>query len=93
VRDADFHLYAVTPAFPGTEDAVDREIAGLISALSPFSAGGGCFNFLGVTDVEGDCVERAFDPQAYARLVELKSSWDPQNLFRLTHNIRPAVPA
>lgn len=56
------------------------------SAIEPFSAGGAYSNFM-----EGD--EVANDEVAYGatlrRLQEVKSVFDPANVFRLNQNIRP----
>ena len=35
-------------------------------------------------------VRAGFGAEKYARLAELKSVWDPTNLFRSNHNIEPA---
>jgi len=45
-------------------------------------------NFLG--DESSDRVRSAFGDSAWQRLVELKRQWDPDNVFRLNHNIPPA---
>ncbi len=56
-------------------------------ALKPFSTGGTYLNFL--TEDEGD--ERVRDAlgENYDRLVEIKTKWDPTNLFRANKNIAP----
>jgi FAD/FMN-containing dehydrogenase len=52
-----------------------------------FSTGGTYVNFL--TEEEGDERIHAAYGSNYARLVELKSKWDPGNLFCMNKNIRP----
>ncbi|HEX9697638.1 MAG TPA: FAD-binding oxidoreductase [Actinomycetota bacterium] len=54
-------------------------------ALSRFHMSANYVNALEETDP----VEVAYGPEKYARLVELKRRYDPQNLFRLNNNIRP----
>jgi hypothetical protein len=41
---------------------------------------------------EGDAVERAAYGPNYDRLVALKNNYDPTNLFRMNHNIKPSPP-
>ena len=55
----------------------------------PFSTGA----YVSYSGDEGqERVRAAYDPETYARLVELKKKYDPQNLFRRNQNINPAAP-
>ncbi len=62
----------------------------LFEAATPYATGGVYVNFM--TAEEGDRVQAAYG-ESYERLVALKNTYDPDNLFRLNQNIRPAVPA
>jgi hypothetical protein len=35
-------------------------------------------------------VRAGYGAEKYARLVELKDKWDPENLFRVNQNIKPS---
>ncbi len=89
-RNAPFNFFAVSPAFPGTEGVVSEEVRTALEAVRPFETGGVLLNFLGVLDTNPATVRRAFEPEIYQRLVALKTAYDPDNLFRLNHNIPPA---
>jgi hypothetical protein len=52
-----------------------------------FSTGGTYINFL--TAEEGDERIHAAYGRNYERLVEVKTQWDPGNLFRMNKNIAP----
>lgn len=52
-----------------------------------FSTGGTYINFL--TEDEGDERTHAAYRDNYKRLVEIKSQWDPHNVFRINKNINP----
>jgi FAD/FMN-containing dehydrogenase len=54
--------------------------------MRQFSTGGTYINFL--TEEEGDDRTRAAYRTNYARLAEIKTKWDPSNLFRANKNIR-----
>lgn len=79
--------------FPGWSDPADDEelmrwAREFQAAMAPFASGGVYVNLLG-----GDEPERV--PHAYgsnhARLAELKARWDPENPFRMNHNIPPRI--
>jgi hypothetical protein len=57
------------------------------AALEPYMAPKNYVNYL--ADDEGELVANAYGPNL-ARLVEVKRQYDPDNLFRLNHNIDPA---
>ncbi|TIO53929.1 MAG: FAD-binding oxidoreductase [Mesorhizobium sp.] len=60
----------------------------MYAALQPFAMDGVYVNNLG--DEGDDRVKAAYGAN-YTRLVALKRKYDPDNLFRLNQNIRPAV--
>ncbi|HKC74816.1 MAG TPA: FAD-binding oxidoreductase [Chloroflexota bacterium] len=57
-------------------------------ALHPYSAGGGYVNMM--MDEGEDRVKAAYR-ENYARLAQVKATYDPTNLFHLNQNIRPAT--
>jgi len=56
-------------------------------ALHPYSAGGAYVNFMGD---EGDERIAASYRDNYPRLAQIKRKYDPNNLFRMNQNIKPA---
>jgi berberine-like enzyme len=60
-----------------------------VAAMQPFSANRTYSNYLAAEELAGDPVVRAYGPN-YPRLVEVKDTWDPTNLFHLNQNIRPS---
>jgi FAD/FMN-containing dehydrogenase len=52
----------------------------------PFASGGAYINFM--TEEEGERIASAYGP-TYKRLVELKTKYDPANLFHMNQNIKP----
>ena len=73
------------PADTDTNIAYTRELAG---AMKPWTTGRAYLNFIG--DEGAGRVEAAFGEAKFARLAELKRTWDPTNLFRHNQNIAPA---
>ena len=58
------------------------------SALEPLSGGRTYFNFPGAHE-EGDAALRASYGANYERLVDVKTKWDPDNVFNTGQNVRP----
>lgn len=59
------------------------------AALARFNAGGAYLNFPGFGEEKTDLLRAAYGDANYERLVELKTKYDPTNLFRMNQNIPP----
>ncbi len=88
-RNAPWNIHYLSmwpdPADTETNIAYTRALA---SAMKPWTTGRAYLNFIG--DEGAGRVEAAFGPEKYARLAQLKKTWDPTNLFRHNQNIPPA---
>lgn len=72
-----------------TDDERARRWARDIRAdLKPWSSGAVYLNFIG--DEGEDRVMAAFGRENYVRLARVKAQYDPENVFHLNHNIKPA---
>jgi FAD/FMN-containing dehydrogenase len=90
LRDATYALNAIAAwTDPAQDDVNIRWARDLWDAMQPFSPGSVYVNFLGVGDPGDDRVRAAYGPN-YTRLAKIKATYDPDNLFRLNHNIKPA---
>ncbi|HET6444839.1 MAG TPA: FAD-binding oxidoreductase [candidate division Zixibacteria bacterium] len=76
-------------ADPQDNDKQIRWTRDLWTAIRPFSSGGVYVNFLSADDGE-DRVRAAYGETKFERLVQLKSKYDPQNLFQVNKNVKPA---
>jgi FAD/FMN-containing dehydrogenase len=74
-------------ADPGEAETHQAWIDGLAGSLGK-NGGGGYVGFLGAEDEE--TLRAAYPGATWDRLRELKRRYDPENLFRLNHNIPPA---
>ena len=92
-RDA---LYNAIIVGMWTEPAEDERLISWVrrvwEALRPFTSGGVYVNYQ-MGDEGGDRLRAAYGPDKYERLAVLKKEYDPDNLFRLNQNIRPAATA
>jgi len=73
----------------GTLADNERNIAwvrGYFEALQPYAAEGGYINFMSGDDQ--DRIKANYKGN-YDRLVEVKRTYDPSNLFRVNQNIKP----
>jgi FAD/FMN-containing dehydrogenase len=72
---------------PAHDDALIGWARGFRNDIGRFASGGTYLNFIGH---EGsDRVRAAFGEQKYARLAAVKAHYDPDNVFRGNHNIKP----
>ncbi|MBB5075383.1 FAD-binding oxidoreductase [Nonomuraea endophytica] len=83
-RDAAY-IYGIVSRGP----EVTPEHAQLEGALRPWSTGGKALNFLFAAHATEENVKKAFDPSTYDRLRDLKTTYDPTDLFHHTHHIPP----
>ncbi|MFC6955493.1 FAD-binding oxidoreductase [Halorubellus litoreus] len=86
-RDAEFVMNLHTQ---WTDPEQDEECIAwardMHEAMTPHSTGGVYANFVSETD--GD--QQAAYRENYDRMVEVKTKWDPENVFRLNHNVEPS---
>ena len=61
----------------------------LVAAMRPFSRGGLYLNFPGFLEEGQQQVRDAFGAN-YERLARVKAEYDPENVFRVNQNIKPA---
>lgn len=79
------------------EDAADDDAniawaRATFEAMQPFASGGVYMNYLGQEADEGrERVTAAYGAGKLARLTALKTQYDPDNLFCMTQNVRPAA--
>jgi FAD/FMN-containing dehydrogenase len=87
-RDANFtHIIAGVDPHPDAMPAHTQWVRDYWSALRPHSIDGAYVNFL--MD-EGQNRVRSSYGANFGRLVEVKRTWDPGNLFRVNQNIDPS---
>jgi FAD/FMN-containing dehydrogenase len=72
---------------PANKEQIIAWAKGYFDALHPYSAGGAYVNFM--MDEGEDRVKATYRAN-YERLVEIKTKYDPTNLFRINQNIKPA---
>jgi FAD/FMN-containing dehydrogenase len=89
-RHARFQLFAGAVGAPGMEQTFRPALQSLVDALAPWGTGTTQINFLTGYDTAPEAVRKAYEPETYERLVQIKEKYDPQNLFRVNHNIPPA---
>lgn len=72
---------------PEDDDRAKRWTRDIRADLQPWAMGAVYLNFIG--DEGEDRVLAGFGRENYARLVAVKTRYDPDNVFRSNHNIRP----
>jgi FAD/FMN-containing dehydrogenase len=75
---------------PADDERARRWARAIRSDLEPWSSGAVYLNFIGD---EGEArLVAGFGRENHERLARVKAQYDPDNLFHLNHNIRPASP-
>jgi hypothetical protein len=88
-RDATWSMVIAGIAHdPAAAKATSQWAKDYWTAVHRFNPGGGYVNFM-MAD-EGEARVRATYGSNYARLAEVKATYDPENVFRVNQNIRPA---
>jgi len=80
-------VFAGVDPDPANVDAISAWSKEYHEAMHPFSAGGAYVNMM--MEEGQDRVEAAYGDN-YARLAEIKAKYDPDNLFHVNQNIKPA---
>jgi FAD/FMN-containing dehydrogenase len=73
---------------PADDERAQRWARNIRADLKPWASGAVYLNFIG--DEGEDRVVAGFGRENYARLAKVKAQYDPENVFRLNHNIKPA---
>jgi len=81
-------VFAGVDPDPAHAELVSRWSIDYFEALHPYSAGGAYVNMM--MDEGQDRVRAAYGDN-YDRLARIKATYDPQNLFRVNQNVRPAA--
>jgi FAD/FMN-containing dehydrogenase len=82
----DYHVLAQW-ADPAEADANIEWARNFDTTMAEFAEAGVYVNFVG--DPSASAVEAGFGSEKYARLVEVKRAYDPDNVFRSNTNIPP----
>jgi FAD/FMN-containing dehydrogenase len=92
-RSAEFWLN-VYGFWPDADDDAARTawVKEFSDAMRPFAMTGQYVNFMGHDDTDTHRKAlAAYGPEKLARLIVIKRRYDPENLFRINHNIPPAA--
>jgi hypothetical protein len=73
---------------PSNKEIITKWTKDYWQALHPYSAGGAYVNFM--MDEGEDRIKATYGDN-YERLVTIKNKYDPNNLFRVNQNIKPAL--
>ncbi len=88
-RDAERLLWIIGYWPDPDDDAAPHRgwVDGVFDSAAPSSTGAVYVN--GLEDEGPERIRAAYGEETFARLASLKKRWDPENVFRLNHNIPP----
>jgi FAD/FMN-containing dehydrogenase len=78
----------VRPAQDAEQKAWTRRAA---ETMSSYSSMVSYPNFISADSTDPTEVEKAYSPAGLERLRAMKDRYDPDNVFRMNHNIRPSI--
>jgi FAD/FMN-containing dehydrogenase len=87
--DAEFLVILATAVPPGGGETRVSAGTELLDALEPWLSDHKHANFLAPWDADPHRTRHAFAPDTYMRLRAVKAAVDPDNMFRMNHNIPP----
>jgi len=93
-RSARWSLFGAGGGRPDLAPVFKEQLATLTDALAPWAQSEMMPNLLSAQ--QGTSPEELriiYGPELYDRLAEIKKQYDPRNLFRMNHNITPAIRA
>jgi FAD/FMN-containing dehydrogenase len=89
-RDAPFNIHYLGMWADASHGVLNiASIKQLAAVMKPWTTGTVYLNFLG--DEGAARIEAGFGAEKFARLQQIKRTWDPTNLFRNNQNIPPAT--
>jgi FAD/FMN-containing dehydrogenase len=88
-REAQYIVRVLSPLDGQDEAAVRATHQRLYDAVEPWTLGRSVTFVYGRTRPD-EFVAELYDEPTLARLAEVKAAYDPRNVFRRTHNVRPA---
>jgi hypothetical protein len=86
-RGAPYSYWVLGPMFPGLDAIVPGVGNAVYDALKEWRYAGAPVNFLGHTPAAE--VAAAWEPEIYQRLLAIKKTVDPTNVFRFGHTLAP----
>jgi FAD/FMN-containing dehydrogenase len=90
-RSPRYNVFIIGVAPDAEVQAAERGwVRSLWDALSPYAIGSGDGYINGMTDFHEDRVRGSYGAAKYERLARIKAEYDPDNVFHLNANIRPA---
>ncbi len=90
-QGAAFHLWLRMPAPAGRADTARRTADQVLERLRPWDTGAMLPGFLFDPDSAPERVRLAYTEANYRRLAALKATYDPDQIFRVNHNIPPVT--